>query len=537
MVNKFAKKLWRQRVNELLTKELINEEQKDRLVEMINSPDLENFTLVLSIIKIMLKEKLSEDLNEGQKNAFEKITEFMDNELRADAIVLKGYAGTGKTFLVKKIIEFIVQTSQTDKVAIAAPTNKAVQVLYANSAVNHNNSEMYIFEDLFESEHRLLYTTVHKLLGLKEVINDQGQQNFVIDKINDCTLSDYSCLIVDEVSMLDDKICHDIMKFASKMPIIFMGDPAQIPPIHKTDSLPFKKGTAYNFETVELTEIMRQKGKHPIIDASFILRDNLTKTQPIPVIKTDLKDGKGIIHLDAKTDLDKVRPLLKKYFDSPEFKANPDYMKVIGWRNKSIAYINGIVREILYGENPPKFVVGEKLITNKPVFEKVRQKYGKNTYENWKILCHTSEEFSIAGIELTLKAFQEGPYTHTMQMYKLEIIGKSEGEEVFSTIYVVHEDAKEEYEKFLAGLKMQAVKSRTASFWVNYYNALKWSANLAYNYAITAHKSQGSTYNNVLILENDIDANNKVVERNRIKYTSYTRATDLLYVLKENTNE
>lgn len=45
---------------------------------------------------------------------------------------------------------------------------------------------------------------------------------------------------------------------------------------------------------------------------------------------------------------------------------------------------------------------------------------------------------------------------------------------------------------------------------------------------------QGSTYKNVLILEDDINCNKKTVERNRIKYTVYTRASDKLFILRKN---
>jgi ATP-dependent exoDNAse (exonuclease V) alpha subunit len=61
---------------------------------------------------------------------------------------------------------------------------------------------------------------------------------------------------------------------------------------------------------------------------------------------------------------------------------------------------------------------------------------------------------------------------------------------------------------------------------------LKWSDNVMHNYAITAHKAQGSTYENVILIEEDLDRNKKIVERNRIKYTAYTRAKNKLFILK-----
>ena len=48
---------------------------------------------------------------------------------------------------------------------------------------------------------------------------------------------------------------------------------------------------------------------------------------------------------------------------------------------------------------------------------------------------------------------------------------------------------------------------------------------LDYGYAITGHKSQGSTYKHVMILEDDINLNHKIKERNQIKYVALTRPT------------
>jgi hypothetical protein len=273
---------------------------------------------------------------------------------------------------------------------------------------------------------------------------------------------------------------------------------------------------------------MRQKGEHPIVDTSFIIRSNLDDKQPIKSIKTTLNDkGHGIIHLDAITELSKVRPLLKQYFDTKEFRENADYMKVIAWRNKTVAYINNIVRELLYGMNPPKFVNGEKLVANKPVFV-------RNEHDKWKIVCYTSEELEIEKIDVVYEVFHDTSPSTKLKMYRLAVSSTSGSETNRNIIYVVHEDSEAAYAKVLNDLKIRAISMKQAPFWVTYYDALKWSANVTYNYALSAHKSQGSTYKNILVLENDLDANRNIVERNRIKYTAYTRATDVAYVLREN---
>jgi exodeoxyribonuclease-5 len=52
-----------------------------------------------------------------------------------------------------------------------------------------------------------------------------------------------------------------------------------------------------------------------------------------------------------------------------------------------------------------------------------------------------------------------------------------------------------------------------------------------YGMAITAHKAQGSTYSHVFVMENDMDMNWRVKERNQLKYTSLTRPTTSAVVL------
>ena len=80
---------------------------------------------------------------------------------------------------------------------------------------------------------------------------------------------------------------------------------------------------------------------------------------------------------------------------------------------------------------------------------------------------------------------------------------------------------------------MRAIEKRGADkSWLHYYNFLRRYADVNYSYAITAHKSQGSTYNTTFVLEDDINMNLDVVERNRIKYTAYTRASKKVYVLR-----
>jgi len=68
--------------------------------------------------------------------------------------------------------------------------------------------------------------------------------------------------------------------------------------------------------------------------------------------------------------------------------------------------------------------------------------------------------------------------------------------------------------------------------WKQFYALEKPFANVNYNYCITAHKAQGSTYNYCISMEWDIDQNRSIPERNRIRYVAATRARNKLFVVR-----
>lgn len=431
------------------------------------------------------KEKeLLEDLNEGQKDNFFKILEFFQDSQKEQAFVLRGYAGTGKTFLIKRIVKWINITQKNkNRIAITAPTNKAVQVL-STLGEFERNEHTRDSENLFDLDNltvnSISYSTIHKLLGLKEQISSTGQQRFVAQKGQENDILKYQYLIVDETSMLDDNLCHEIMKFCKEVKILFVGDGAQIPPINRTDSIPFSEQTKYKFRRGELSEIMRQKKGNPIIEASFIIRNNLAMTQPIPIIKTHLdKQGNGVIFLDALKDRDKLKPLLKEYFNTPSFKEDANYSKIIAWRNKTVSYMNAIVRELIYGVNIPQFVIGEKLIANSPIFL------------GHRILLNNSEEMEVLEIQERQQSFTEKNYSLKVKIHNLKVryYDTIDREMTTTFITVIHEDDYSHYQDLLDSVKKKAIAHSMKDIWVSYFNIEKWSANVNYNYAITGHKA------------------------------------------------
>jgi len=528
------------KLNEL---QKISDDQKNNLESMISATDTESKLLAEEILNMKIEETLYKDLNDGQLKAFVEIINFIkdvDSD-NIDGLILKGYAGTGKTFVITKVIEYIMTAYPKRKIAITAPTNKAVSVLYKNGK---NNKAVFYDETQIDKSQKLVYSTIHKLLGLKEVITDEGDQLFITGDTP--TLADFKYVIVDEVSMLDDKLLNDIMVFKDKIKFIFLGDPAQIPPVKKTDCMPFRNDCVYSFKHLILDQIMRQKGDNPIVDISIKVRENLGQKTPVPNLQTKLlgdKKGPGIIVLKNEIDKDTIAKVLRHHFTSDTFEKDPDHMKVIAWTNSTVRQVNEIIRRMRFQTSSSivmqRYIVGDKIIANKALFERYESesfKFGVTT--NYSVLFTTSTEFEVADVKTYYKDFEE--YNNdvitadiSLKVYELKVKYKSLETDTYftNTLYVIHEDSIDDYNALLNKIRNEALRSKNKKKWVLYYNILKWNADIAYNYAITAHKSQGSTYENVMVLDNDIDMNNKIVERNRIRYTAYTRASKRLFIV------
>ena len=465
-------------------------------------------------------------LNEDQKSAFNSLVDFI-KDLNDDSIyVLKGWAGTGKTYTISLLVRYVLEVIQPTrlwyKVGVTGPTNKSVRVIRKATGI---------------SSSRVQFQTVHKILGLSEKITSDGQQIFVNSGDYKPQIRMLKLLIVDEVSMLNDDLFEELLKYRDKTKIIFMGDPAQIPPVGRQDCIPFRDEllAGYRIKTLDLKQIMRQKEGNPIIESSVKIRKNITSSNSGISTSNKLNQiGEGIefVNLNSTESRSSFRAILEKYYKTDKFNSDSEYCKMIGWRNKTVSSMNDLVRKVIYGEEAlsSKILIGEKLIANSPIME-------KDT-----ILFNTNDEFSVVSFEtdsvdLRFKISDhpdDDPYPITLKYYDTKVSYLDEEDEIcHKIIQILHEDSENDFKKLANILSVRAInKKGKDKSWLVYYNFLRRYADVNFAYAISAHKAQGSTYDTVFLLEDDIDMNYNIIERNRIKYTSYTRSSRKLYVIK-----
>lgn len=462
------------------------------------------------------------EFNKGQKEAIQFSLDYIMNPTEYNAICILGYAGTGKTFTMTKLIRYFIQTLKKN-VAITAPTNKAVKVLKDNTEFIHSKME---------------HLTIHKLFGLKPQINYKtGKTEFVQSFGEDNIVEEFDILVVDEVSMLDDKLFGYIWNevVGRKLKVIFMGDPLQIPPVNHKKAKPLIRGAALELKigTVQLTEPVRQAADNPILKIATEIRSNHENPSYKPLPLTELNDRSGIITLN-KSDRDDIYAICDKYFANEHFRNNPDFMKVITYRNVTADAVNTKIRSFIYAGMPiQKIMIGEKLIVDEPVKE------GKT------VVITVNAEIEVVEIKTSeIHVFSATVAKHfDLRQYEVKVKYLDKNNEPQERwINLIHDDSEEIFMKLLTTIEKMAkaeydVYARKP-LWQEYYKLKELFSWVKYNYCITCHKSQGSTYENAMVLLWDIDicqsdnpAKEKHIERNCIKYVAITRPKHLLITI------
>ena len=226
------------------------------------------------------------ELTRSQDIVLKQILDFV-NHSNDRVFILKGYAGTGKTTLMKFLIKELEKENKDYR--LLASTGRAAKVL-ANLS-NKNGSTSTIHSMIYS------FTGLSKEYDEKEqpVVDKDGQLFLVFTPAKlDETEEPVTVYIIDEASMVSDVITKDVTqaKFGEgrllkelldydtrpDSKFIFVGDPCQLPPIEEYYSPAlmkdyFRDTFGMTAQEAQLTEIMRQKGTNGIIDASKQIRN------------------------------------------------------------------------------------------------------------------------------------------------------------------------------------------------------------------------------------------------------------------------
>ncbi|SDA95980.1 UvrD-like helicase C-terminal domain-containing protein [Algoriphagus alkaliphilus] len=219
-------------------------------------------------------------LSPDQEQALQGVDQFLASN--AEVFILKGYAGTGKTTILKGIIDFL--KDQKKQVEVMAPTGRAAKVLRDKTGFGQT-----------------IHKTIYNFKELKTTEDDGDDAGssfhyfFPIHQIED----NETVLIIDEASMvsskeshhelftfgtgilLDDLITNSRIPF-SKCKLILVGDPAQLPPVGDNQSLALSEeyfeSLGFKTASATLTTVKRQN-QNSILENAFRIRSLIGNKQ------------------------------------------------------------------------------------------------------------------------------------------------------------------------------------------------------------------------------------------------------------------
>lgn len=200
-------------------------------------------------------------LTAGQAQGLEMIRSLEKYERKPKVAVLAGFAGTGKTFLLKEISGLF-----GGQPVFLAPTGKAAVRVQ-------------------EATGRMAKTIHSWMYDAQEDINT-GDVTYSPKDPSNIDTGEVPLVVIDEASMVGETIWEDVYDtlMVIRSNVLLVGDPFQLPPVQeetKSDEpRPQREFSllSEHFDSdarVSLTEIVRQAQDSPIVKATMMIRDGM----------------------------------------------------------------------------------------------------------------------------------------------------------------------------------------------------------------------------------------------------------------------
>lgn len=326
-----------------------------------------------------------------QAKALDSVKSWYANEPNRP-FILNGYAGTGKTTLARHIAATI-----GGFVPFATFTGKAAHVLRRKGCETATTIHQLIYAPKHQSRARL--QALEEDLQAAEVAEEHDRASQIMSAIRaekkrlerpsfrlleDTPLEEASAVIIDEHSMVDEKIGEDLASFG--VPTIALGDPGQLPPV---GGRPY-----FNAEPdVMLEQIHRQAADNPVIRLATMAR--MGERIPFGEYGASQVVPWGSVGTDQVLEHDQI---------------------LVG-RNKTRAASNERVRELrgFKGATPQ---AGERIVCLRNNHEK-----GIMNGSTWEV--ETATDFDLDTIALTIFDPDEPEDRHWVQAFDLPFTGVS----------------------------------------------------------------------------------------------------------------
>ncbi|MBR0073216.1 MAG: AAA family ATPase [Bacteroidales bacterium] len=442
---------------------------------------------------------------DGQRVAGQMLVDFLYDPDPSSAFVLKGYAGTGKTSLVRALIQTLPQLRVRS--VLLAPTGRAAKVLSGYSG----RRALTI--------HKKIYSTTADNYGIMRCAKARNKHSytlFIVDEasmIGDGSEGDYN--------LLDDLVSY--VKDGNHCRLMLIGDMAQLPPVGSTvspaldtDSLQFSCGL--NVHSYELTEVVRQSETSGILHNSTLIRQQIAsgnETLQMPVF--DLSHCSDVVRI-VGGELEDI--LNTEYSNS----GSEEVVLVCRTNKRANIFNNEIRNRILFRDE--QLNTGDYLMVVKNNYFWADDESGIGFIANGDIAeilrLRNMEDlygFHFATAELRFIDYPEAPEIECKILLDTLVsespsLTADESRRLFNEVMLDYADLPTK------GDRLKAVRSNP------HYNALQ----VKFAYSLTCHKTQGGQWDTVIIDQGFLpDGADR--EYLRWLYTALTRAKRKVYLL------
>lgn len=424
-----------------------------------------------------------DDLTQGQKEAYECATDLIQRAYKQESnwkaktthLTINGPAGTGKSLLMKFIMDFI-EKEGIPGVVLAAPTHASKKVL-----ADFTGREV---------------STIHSILKINPVTYEEHR---IFEQRKAPELDKIRVLICEEASFYDTKLFELLMN--NIMPwtiVIAIGDKAQLKP--QDDPGVSRFFTDHRFKQMHLTEVKRSN--QPIIEVATEIREG-------GWIRENIIDGEGIFHPPS------LRDMMIDYFK--QIKTEEDFFdnRFFAYTNKSVDKLNQIIRKNFYKKDDP-FIIGEALVMQEPYMQTIKFE-GKKMKE---IIFNNGEVVQILDVkEMTRKLQCRGvDFKIDLPYFLLKVQSVDEGTTNYLNV-VYGEENQTQLWMFLGKVAQQYKSGNGRAYWDDFWEIKDAFTKVKPIPCSTIHKAQGVTVKNSFLYTPCI-----------IKYAEVDVASQLLYV-------
>ena len=452
--------------------------------------------------------------NKEQQSAIVNAVSFLKtNTDPTQYYVIEGKAGTGKTTIAKEILKEF----EDEQIYVAAVSHKAKGVIKSSFGDDTRGKKFF---------------SIAGLLGMKG-INDNDTQTTKFQVGLKVPLLDNppALLVIDEASMITEDVLKKIIDINSSLSrpfqMLFLGDIGQIQPIRDEQSefyrthkdLLNKKSDIFNSKhKSKLITRVRQGEANPILPYADYFWENSQKENPElnptqHIVRNNQITDKGSL-LFSNSESEVLNSVIKAVKNAVE-KGLTNHVKIVTYHVNEKTELNQKIHEALFGKDSD-YSKGDMLILNSPYDLPDVNATMENSSEI-QIKSIQDEDTDEFGVHTLYLETNGTAYTRTGNEQKdcvIQVVSRND-----IGLY------NQKLQELASYAKRQTNRALKKQAWSDFWEYKGRYADVDFGYAITAHKSQGSTYDIVVVDEKDIMGTTATSnqEKSELIYTALTR--------------